>query len=156
MSGGPGLRPAGLADAGELARLHARCFDDAWSALSFEQLLSAPHVCGFVSPLPGGELAGFILIQIIAGEAEILTIGVAATVRGQGLGARLLAEACAQARARGALSVFLEVAEDNAAARALYGRAGFAPVGRRKSYYRVAAARGGTGDALVLRLALNE
>lgn len=156
MSLVPSLRPAGLADAAELARLHALCFDDAWSASSFEQLLAGPHVCGFVSLLADGELAGFVLIQIIAGEAEILTIGVAARLRGQGLGARLLAEACAQARARGAVSVFLEVAEDNVAARALYGRAGFAPMGRRKSYYRVAAAGGGTGDALVLRLSLNE
>lgn len=156
MSGASGLRPAGLADAANLARLHARCFDDAWSTSSFEQLLAGPHVVGFVSLLPDGELAGFVLIQVIAGEAEILTIGVAAPLRGQGLGARLLGEACVQARARGAASIFLEVAEDNAAARALYARAGFAPVGRRKSYYRVPADRVGTGDALVLRLTLNE
>jgi ribosomal-protein-alanine N-acetyltransferase len=41
--------------------------------------------------------------------------------------------------------VFLEVDENNAPARALYRRAGFADVGRRKSYYQSGA------SALVLR-----
>jgi ribosomal-protein-alanine N-acetyltransferase len=51
----------------------------------------------------------------------------------------------AQAVAGGAVAMFLEVAEGNAAARALYGAAGFAEAGRRRRYY----ADG--GDALVLR-----
>jgi ribosomal-protein-alanine N-acetyltransferase len=45
----------------------------------------------------------------------------------------------------GARTVFLEVDENNAPARALYRRAGFADVGRRKSYYQSGA------NALVLR-----
>jgi ribosomal-protein-alanine N-acetyltransferase len=45
--------------------------------------------------------------------------------------------------------MFLEVAEANAAARALYAAAGFAEVGRRRRYY----ADG--GDALVLRRGLS-
>ena len=48
----------------------------------------------------------------------------------------------------GAVRLFLEVAEDNAAARALYDRAGFRPIGRRKAYY--ARPDGGRTDALVL------
>ena len=44
--------------------------------------------------------------------------------------------------------MFLEVAEDNAAARDLYERQGFRPVGRREDYYRTAS---GTVAALVLR-----
>ena len=51
------------------------------------------------------------------------------------------------ARARGASEAFLEVAEDNRAARALYARGGWAPVGRRPGYY-------GGGDALILRRGL--
>ena len=46
--------------------------------------------------------------------------------------------------------MFLEVAEDNRAARALYAAAGFASVGRRPAYY----ARPGAADAvaaLILR-----
>ena len=56
------------------------------------------------------------------------------------------------AAARGATRVFLEVAEDNLAARALYERTGFVEAGRRPGYY--AAADGGRRDALLLALNL--
>ena len=47
---------------------------------------------------------------------------------------------------------FLEVAADNAAAQALYARAGFAESGRRRGYYR---RPDGSGlDALVMQRAL--
>jgi ribosomal-protein-alanine N-acetyltransferase len=49
--------------------------------------------------------------------------------------------------------MFLEVAEDNLAARALYDGAGFAVAGRRRDYY--GHADGSRSDALVLRLDLN-
>ena len=58
---------------------------------------------------------------------------------------------CIRDRA-GAVRLFLEVAEDNVAARALYERAGFGQIGRRKAYY--AAPDGGRTDALVLALDL--
>jgi ribosomal-protein-alanine N-acetyltransferase len=48
--------------------------------------------------------------------------------------------------------VFLEVDENNPAARALYAKLGFAEVGRRKGYYR--DGEGGESAALVLRLQL--
>jgi ribosomal-protein-alanine N-acetyltransferase len=44
----------------------------------------------------------------------------------------------------------LEVAEGNQAGRRLYGRAGFAVVGRRRGYY------GGGEDALVMRAVVVE
>jgi len=51
-------------------------------------------------------------------------------------------------RARGATRVFLEVAETNAAARALYAAMGYERLGLRRGYYRDPAA--GSVDALVL------
>jgi ribosomal-protein-alanine N-acetyltransferase len=51
-----------------------------------------------------------------------------------------------EAAARGAQEIFLEVAESNAAARALYAKARAQEVGRRRRYYADGA------DALVLRL----
>ncbi|MFA4893699.1 GNAT family N-acetyltransferase, partial [Brevundimonas sp.] len=57
-----------------------------------------------------------------------------------------------EAAARGARRLFLEVAEDNEAARALYGRAGFSEAGRRPRYY--ARADGSRRDALLLALDL--
>jgi|TARA_B100001964_G_C14071093_1_gene525917 ribosomal-protein-alanine N-acetyltransferase len=53
-----------------------------------------------------------------------------------------------QAQDLGAGELFLEVAEDNGAALALYAGAGFVQVGRRQGYYQGA---GGARAALVLR-----
>ena len=47
-----------------------------------------------------------------------------------------MAEATRFASAAGTRRIFLEVAEDNWAARRLYAAIGFAPVGRRRNYYR--------------------
>ena len=68
--------------------------------------------------------------------------------RRAGLGRRLLQGAQDRAASDGARAMFLEVAEDNFPARALYVACGYRPVGRRRGYYA------GGGDALVLRLPL--
>jgi ribosomal-protein-alanine N-acetyltransferase len=61
----------------------------------------------------------------------------------------LLDAALAEARARGADEIFLEVRNSNAPARALYGSRGFKEVGRRPNYYRRPVE-----DAIVLRRTL--
>ena len=65
----------------------------------------------------------------------------------------LLRAALARAAAAGSARVFLEVAEDNAAARALYLRHGFAQVGRRPAYYRRGQTRAAAALVLARRLA---
>jgi GNAT superfamily N-acetyltransferase len=72
-------------------------------------------------------------------------------LRGRLLGlARSLVETIgAHAAAHGATRLFLEVAEDNAAARALYAAGGFVTVGRRRGYY--ARRLGPAVDALTMR-----
>ena len=94
-----------------------------------------------------------ILVRTVAGEAEVLTVGVRPEARGAGTGRRLVQAALEAARAEGAERVFLEVAEDNLAALRLYAGCGFGEVGRRRRYYP--RPDGGTVDALVLRRALN-
>jgi ribosomal-protein-alanine N-acetyltransferase len=83
----------------------------------------------------------------VAGEATLLTIAVAPTARRTGVGRDLVAEFLLQSHDRQATSAFLEVAETNHAARALYTAAGFAPTGRRKGYYRSA---GQSVDAILM------
>jgi ribosomal-protein-alanine N-acetyltransferase len=70
-------------------------------------------------------------------------------MRRQKIATALLAAVFAEAAARGAAAIFLEVAADNDGALALYAQHGFAIVGRRAAYYR--RANGGWGDALVMR-----
>lgn len=116
-----------------------------WSETEIAALLASPGVFDVV----GAE--GFALGRAVAGEAELLTIVVAPEARRRGTGRALLASFEAAAAARGALSAFLEVAEDNAPARALYALAGYAEAGRRKAYFRRA---GQPVDAYILRKAL--
>ena len=88
--------------------------------------------------------------RTVSDECELLAMGVSPTQRRRGLGRTLLARVLARAAADGAAAVFLEVAEDNGAALALYHAAGLRLVGRREGYYR---RRGGpAATALVLRL----
>ena len=128
-----------------LARLHAACFTvpRPWTAEEFAQVLAGPGVA--LVPRP----EGFALGRIAAGEAELLTLAVDPARRRRGAGRALLAAFEARARAEGAAEAALEVAEGNAAARALYAGAGWREAGRRPGYYADGQ------DALVLRKALD-
>jgi len=92
---------------------------------------------------------GFLLLRQAADEAEIITLAVRPAVRRSGVARRLLMVGLDKMAGRGAPRCFLEVAEDNMAARALYGAMGFAEIGRRPGYYRDAA--GGRRDAIAMR-----
>ncbi len=130
-----------------MAALHAAAFDGAapppWSAGEIAGALLGTGA--FAVTRPG---AGFAIWRAVAGEGELLTLAVAPAARRLGHGGALLSEGEARARAAGAARAVLEVAEDNAPARALYAAAGWRPAGRRASYYRLPD--GTRTDALVL------
>ncbi|HQT86797.1 MAG: hypothetical protein B7Z58_17505 [Acidiphilium sp. 37-64-53] len=129
-----------------LAEVHLACFGAAaWSAASFVDLFTSGLVFGYVI-----EPGGLVLARAVADEAEILTIGVAPAVRRQGLARRLLGLALDESRQRGAATMFLEVAADNAPALGLYRSCGFKDCGIRRDYY------GPGADALLLRRSLCE
>ncbi len=125
-----------------LARLHARSFGKAWDSETFKAFEKDPSVTLIAIEY------GFIVIRNVADEAEILTLAVDPDHRGQGLGKELVARACSRAAEGGAERIFLEVAEDNSAASAIYAKSGFREIGRRANYYR--AQDGSKTDALVL------
>jgi [ribosomal protein S18]-alanine N-acetyltransferase len=137
----------------DIAGLHAAVFDTAWDAAAVARLLEHPGSTALVATtgIPK-SMVGFVLGQLAADEAEVLSIGVAPEWQRHGLGARLM-DGLARAAARGqAKRLFLEVAADNAGAQALYGKLGFTESGRRKAYY---ARQGGPAvDAIVLSKAL--
>ena len=133
----------------DMAALHRRAFTvpRPWSAVEFADLMTSPHV--FVL----GDAAGFILGRAIAGEAEVLTLAVDPARRRQGRARGLLALFRAEACARKADTAFLEVAENNKAAIALYNGAGYVVSARRKRYF---SGDGGVRlDALVMVLRLD-
>jgi [ribosomal protein S18]-alanine N-acetyltransferase len=144
----------GADDAAALAALHAPVFADAWPEEAFRSLLPREGVIVLMgSRAAVSDAEGFILIRVVAGEAEVLTFCVAAQARRSGLGSRLLATAYDLACELGAKEMFLEVGEKNDAALALYLRDGFVAVGRRAAYYHHGDQ---SADALVMRRVLNQ
>ncbi|NBW10424.1 MAG: ribosomal-protein-alanine N-acetyltransferase [Caulobacteraceae bacterium] len=131
-----------------LAAIHAEAFSSPWGAAALEGLLGQAGVFAV------SDAGGFILCRVVLDEAEILTLAVRPAARRAGLGARLTQAAADVADRAGAVSLFLEVAEDNGAARALYARLGFVETGRRRNYYE--KPDGSRVDARLLALNLQE
>ena len=145
------LRFADAADVHLLHALHAAAFDTPWPAEEIERLMRI--LGGFAVLAEDARPQGFVLTRTVSDEAEILTLAVAPDFRRQGIGRALVEAAAVEAARRGARSFFLEVAEDNPAALALYEGADFQAVGLRRAYY--ARPNAAPADALVLRRPLN-
>jgi len=134
-----------------LATIHAAGFEHGWTPEELRTLAVAAHNRLYVTE-DVGVVVGFILLTVVAGEGEILTVATAPDHRGRGHAGRLLAYVAETLAAENAEAIFLEVAVDNSAALALYNRAEFRPAGVRKAYY--SRANGPPVDACILRLAL--
>lgn len=130
------IRAVAPADSPLLAALHAASFPpgEAWREDAFARLIALPGTAGVLAA-EGGAPLGFVLTRRAADEAEILTLAVLPERRRRGVGRALLAAGLGLLAEQGVGRVFLEVAADNRAARALYRGAGFAMVGRRPDYY---------------------
>lgn len=113
----------------KLANLHKLCFPHKpWNANDFADLKKSG--CEIIA-----SENGFIVYRAIADEAEIITVGVHPDARRTGIGIALIGVMEADLKKQGVNHIFLEVAEDNVAARALYEQCGFTIVGRRPRYY---------------------
>jgi ribosomal-protein-alanine N-acetyltransferase len=147
------IERAGAAEAQRMADLHARCFAQCWDANAFARLMARDGSLAFLaSPLAASAPESLILVQLAGDEAEILTLGTVPAARRTGLARALLNATANEAHECGARAMFLEVAEDNVAARCLYHGVGFRVAGQRRGYYRDAS--GKLTDALILRAAL--
>ncbi|MES0826293.1 GNAT family N-acetyltransferase [Ruegeria sp. SCP11] len=114
-----------------LAHTHAAAFTQSrpWTAAEFADLLNNrfTHVIG--------NAKSFALFTVIADEAELLTIATHPDYQRKGLALCCMQDWQAKAKSLGATCAFLDVAEDNHPAIALYGRCGYVPCGRRRGYY---------------------
>ena len=84
-----------------------------------------------------GEVLGRLYLQRKAPEHLVVDISLRESLRGQGVGSALLAQAQAAAVAQGC-GVFLHVRRENGAARRLYLRLGFLPAGGTDMHERMA------------------
>jgi len=136
------MAPAGLhvelgriADAKDLARIHAHGFYRGWPVGEFESFLGEPDTPVYIACDAKRRIAGFALIRVVEDESELLTIAVDPKWRGKRIGQALLKAVFADLLLSPARRMFLEVSEENAAAIKLYQREGFATISSRKGYY---------------------
>jgi N-acetylglutamate synthase len=164
MTAGTGpVAGAGLAAAGEAAAEEAGTGtapaatftarpDEAWLAryryrgtgvppAALRLLLSAPWQA-FASVVADGETVAVGRVSVAADWAGISAVEVDPRFRRRGLGVAVTRALAAEAARQGAGRIFLQVEEDNLAARGLYARCGFAGVHR--YHYRVAPGSGGS------------
>jgi len=150
------LRAGDPSDLQSVATMMAESFDprfgEAWSSAQCLGMLSLPGV-RLTLAIHDGELAGFALARILAGDGELLLLAVRPQARGCGVGAALLRDVIADASERDAARLHLEVRAGNGAI-ALYHAHGFEQVGQRRDYYR--GARGESFDALTFARAVRD
>jgi ribosomal-protein-alanine N-acetyltransferase len=144
----PVLSEAQPRDAAAMAVLHAASFRRGWSDDEFRSMLGDKAVVAHRA-MQGNRLIGFIITRTAADESEILSVAVAGSAQGRGLGGKLLHLHLRRLAGLGIRTAFLEVGENNTPAIRLYNRAGFEQVSRRPGYYQDNAGR--QTAALVLR-----
>lgn len=130
----PVLRRATPEDLPALIELERAVFPDAWSENSLAQTLNDAHYVVWLAERES-EICGYGAAWTMGDEGELSRLAVVEKRRGQGIGAELLRALAEECRKRGAIRLFLEVREGNAAARALYEKTGFKQVGLRPRYY---------------------
>lgn len=149
------LRPLGALDLDRAAAMHGEAFvpfgERGWTRRDMAELLASPGVAGLLLEIDGADV-GMAIWRVVADESELITIAVRPAYRRRGAARHLLTAVLDHARAAGARSLILEVAADNAAARALYDLFGFFAAGIRRAYFRRGDAP--AADAFVMRLDL--
>jgi ribosomal-protein-alanine N-acetyltransferase len=137
-------------DLEQVAAIEQRAYEFPWTFGIFRDCLKAGYGC-WVLARTGGELVGYGVLSVAAGEAHVLNVAVAPDERNQGHGRRIMKRLLDLARWQRVERVFLEVRPSNEGAVALYHDLGFNEIGRRPNYY---PARRGREDAIVMALEL--
>ena len=149
----PILTPLEMANIEDAVVIHSAAMSDSWNASEFSQLMATLGVFGLIAKTEGSTAVAFVLVRVVADEAEILTLATLPEHRRLGFASALMRKAATTAKALGAHSVFLEVARENKPALSLYAAHGFEKVGERKAYYKDSGADD-SRDALILRSVL--
>ncbi len=130
------IRKAKLSDADIISKLEIDIFkNSAWSVnnILYEIRNNSNNI--FVVEENNQGIIGYIFIRIIKPEAHILNIAVAKDYRRIGVGTELFEFGIDYIKKKGCKEVFLEVKENNTAAKRLYEKFGFKKIGIRKKYY---------------------
>ena len=140
------IRPMNELDIPVIAAIEKSAYQFPWSEGIFRDCLRVGYVCRVIDV--AGDLGGYGIMSVAAGEAHILNVCIRDEYRSRGFARKVLLYLLERARASGMSEAFLEVRPSNVAAARLYHSLGFEQVGIRRGYYQATTGR---EDAAVLR-----
>lgn len=128
------IRRSHVSDAAAIAELELNIFSHPFTERDIANYISSENGMCFTA-LENGEVIAYVVGNKIFSDGEIYRFAVREDKRKCGIGLELLRFAMRAEKECGITEVFLEVREQNAAARALYLSYGFEEIGRRENYY---------------------
>lgn len=129
------LFPMTLSDVPEVFALTQRLAFLNWNEQQFKNELNSNCTYGVIARSDDGDFAGYALFHLIADEVELLAIATSPECVRCGVATMLYKNAVATLEKEGGRTLFLEVREGNASARAFYERMGCTVCGKRPKYY---------------------
>jgi ribosomal-protein-alanine N-acetyltransferase len=124
-----------LADLDAVHRIELASFSSPWPPNAYRSELQTNRLASYLVARIDGEIVAYGGMWLMVDEAHITTFAVHPAWRRQRVGERLLLAFLDLATARQAREATLEVRLSNVAARRLYEKYGFRPVGLRPRYY---------------------
>jgi ribosomal-protein-alanine N-acetyltransferase len=129
------IEPMRLEDLDDVQRIEGASFTTPWPENAYRSELMTNRLASYLVARLGGRIVGYGGMWLMVDEAHITTFAVHPGWRRQHVGERLLLAFLDLARDRHAREATLEVRLSNLAARRLYEKYGFRPVGLRPRYY---------------------
>ncbi len=124
-----------LEDLDEVQRIEQASFSTPWPSNAYRSELQTNRLASYLVARIDATIVAYGGMWLMVDEAHITTFAVHPRWRRQGIGERLLLGFLDLARDRHAREATLEVRLSNLAARRLYEKYGFRPVGLRPRYY---------------------
>ncbi len=129
------IEPMTLDDLPAVHAIERASFSTPWPDDAYRSELRTNRLATYVVARAGDQVVGFAGLWLMVDEAHITTFAVDPAWRRRGIGEHLLVTLLDVSISRGAREATLEVRLSNVAARRLYEKYGFRPVGLRPRYY---------------------
>jgi [ribosomal protein S18]-alanine N-acetyltransferase len=123
------------ADLGAVQAIEKSSFTTPWPSYAYRNELETNRLAHYLVVRSGREVVAYAGVWLMVDEAHVTTFAVAPAWRRRRIGERLILAILDLAIDRGAREATLEVRLSNLAARRLYEKYGFRPVGIRPRYY---------------------
>ena len=132
--------------------MEANSHQHPWSRKNFSDSIKSGHWAYCLREVndPDKRILAYCILLPAVDDLHLLNITVDTDLRKQGIGLRLMSAIQSIANNLSIPRILLEVRPSNRAAIALYERAGYEELARRKAYYPVESSSGAREDAIVM------